>query len=301
MIVDAHQHYWIYKPEEFEWIDESLVPLMRDFLPDELIHGSVPSRDFAAIAVQARRSLEENSWLLGLSKAHPFIAGVVGWVPLSNPSLPMILDQLILESRICGVREVLQGLPPGSFDDGRFDNGLREVASRGIPFDLLIFPSQIQEAIRLVDRHPTLTFVLDHLAKPPLAVGGLEVWEADLRDLARRPHVVSKLSGLLNELPVGCVNDHVIRRCFDVAFDAFGPSRLLFGSDWPVCTARGSYQEWLGRVRGWLDELSHSDQAAILGHNATHIYQLSEGLEQINTRCVTADKKPLNADVPPHH
>jgi L-fuconolactonase len=274
MRLDAHQHFWRYTAAEYGWLEGPLAALRRDFLPDDLAPLLAAAGVAGTIAVQARQSLEETEWLLGLARKDAFIRAVVGWVPLADPQVGDILDTLAAETRFKGVRHVAQGQPPGFFDAPDFNAGIRQLTARGLTYDLLIFANQLEEVIRFVDRHPQQAFVLDHIAKP--AVGNIPpaAWCTQLRELARRDHVCCKFSGLVTEVTGGQWTDALLRPYWEETLAAFGPHRLMFGSDWPVCLAASDYARWHAFVARCAARLTAAEQASVLGGTAAGFYRL---------------------------
>lgn len=272
-IIDAHHHLWRYDAREYGWIDESMAALRRDFLLPELAQARAEGGVTASIAVQARQSVEETRALLGFAVREPAIIGVVGWLPIASPRLEAELDGL--KGQLVALRHVVQGEDAGFLDDPAFDRGLEVLARRGLAYDLLIRDWQLPEAVRCVARHPRLRFVLDHGAKPDLHTGSdLAAWTAGIRDLARHPNVWCKLSGLVTETGWAAWDLGTIRRAYDVLLDAFGPRRLLFGSDWPVCLVASGYARWLDTAQALIADLPRDDRAAILAGNAVAAYRL---------------------------
>lgn len=275
MIIDAHHHLWRFDPAEYGWIGESDHALRRDFALPEL-HAELAAAGVAGtVAVQARQSLEETAWLLGLAGGSPRIRGVVGWVPLADPAIDEHLAALTADRRLVGVRHVVQGE-----SDPRFllrpaiARGLAALPGRGLAYDLLVREHQLPQAIACVDAHPDLRFIVDHAAKPDFRAG-LEPWAGRMRELARRPSVWCKLSGLALEAGAGWTVDR-LRPWIDVLLEAFGPSRLMFGSDWPVCLLATGYGRWLESVRTLIAGLTVDERAAILGRTAVTAYRLED-------------------------
>ncbi len=198
-MIDAHHHLWRYTPEEFEWIDDSMSALRRDFLVNDLERVARAAGVSGTVAVQARQSVEETRFLCAVAANSPLILGVVGWAPLALPELPQVLEEVCSLPGLVGLRHVVQGEAAGFLDGAAFNAGIQQLTAAGLTYDLLIFERQIQEAIRFVDRHPQQQFVLDHVAKPRIAAGELEPWGNNLRELALRPHVMCKLSGMVTE------------------------------------------------------------------------------------------------------
>ncbi len=273
-VIDSHHHFWRYTEADYGWIPPTWSALRRDFLPVDLAAELASAGVHGVISVQARQSLVETIWLLELASKHPIIRGVVGWVPLIDPAIDAVLDTVCAQPKLRAVRHVLQGEPDDYLARTDFDRGIAAVTRHGLAYDLLILERQLPAAIKLVDRHPNQVFVLDHIAKPRIASGELEPWARNLRELARRPHVVCKISGMVTEADVGTWTPAQLRPYFNVVIEAFGPQCLLFGSDWPVCLAGVSYGTWKKTVEAWIAPLSEGERAAIMGDNAVRIYRL---------------------------
>lgn len=249
--------------------------IRRDFLPADLAATLKPEHVDGVVSVQARQTVEETRWLLSLARENSFVKGVVGWVPLAEDAVGDLLDELLAEPRLKGVRHVVQGEPNPKFLEGAaFNAGVREVTSRGLVYDLLIFARQLPPAIDFVDRHPGQIFVLDHIAKP--VVQGLpdSIWTRNLRDLAHRENVYCKFSGVVTEVPGWQWTPELLRPYFDVVMEAFGPSRLMFGSDWPVCLVATEYARWVDFVEKSAAPLSASERMRLLGGTAVEAYKL---------------------------
>ncbi len=277
MTIDAHQHFWHYDPVAYDWIDDSMRVIRRDFLPADLAPLAASAGVHGTIAVQARQSLAETDWLLSLAATHPdLIRGVVGWLPLREhgAAIDALLDAYAARPALKGLRHVLQGEADAYFSDSSFHAALARLAPRGLTYDLLILARQLPLGIALADRHPGLPIVLDHIAKP--VVSGLPPadWLRNLYELARRPHVLCKFSGVVTEVPGWRWTPDLLRPYFDAALAAFGPRRLLFGSDWPVCQVAADYLDWHRFVAACVAPLSADERAAILGGNAARFYRL---------------------------
>lgn len=273
--VDAHQHFWHYNAAEFDWLTEPMKALRRDFLPAELNDVLRAADVWATVAVQARRCVEETHFLLECARLSEVVAGVVGWVPLTSSALPGILDELGDSSKLVGVREIAQGQPRGFLDQPSFHQGIEELTLRDLSYDLLIYADQLPEAIRLVRRYPEQRFVLDHAAKPPIASGELEPWASQLRELAQCVNVSCKISGLVTEADWKTWDLGTLRPYLDTCVEAFGPGRLMAGSDWPVCLVASSYARWWDTLDVYFGAFSPDEQADIFGTNAVRFYRLS--------------------------
>lgn len=273
--IDAHHHLWRYSAAEYGWIDDAMQALRRDFLPADL-HSEISAAGIdATVAVQARQTTAETGWLLDLAGQNPFIAGVVGWAPVASPDFSRVLDELRANSKLKGLRHVLQDEPDDAYalrDD--FQRGLKLLDGTGLVYDILIYAHQLPVAAQLVDLHPNQIFVLDHLAKPKIAAHELSPWREDLRKLAARPNVTCKISGMATEADWQGWTLADLEPYLATALECFGSERLLAGSDWPVCTAATSYVRWWQTLRQWASPLSTSEQAAILGGNAARVYNL---------------------------
>ncbi len=275
--IDAHQHFWRYSASEFGWIDDRMQRLRRDFLPEHLGPELASLGIAGTVAVQARSSLEETRFLLGLAREHPFVRGVVGWVDLCSPAVERELEQLAGEPLLKGVRHVVQDEPDERFllrDD--FQRGVARLARLDLLYDILIYPRHLQAAAQFVDRFPEQRFVLDHLAKPRIASGERAAWQRGLRELARRPQVACKLSGLVTEADWDSWRPLELFPYLDAALEAFGEERLLFGSDWPVCLlAASSYGQVAEVVLDWAERLTPAARAGLFGRNAERLYRLA--------------------------
>lgn len=272
--IDSHQHFWKYSEDDYGWIDQSMARIRRDFLPQDLLPQLTEAAFSGCIAVQARQSMQESHWLLDLARDHSFIRGVVGWVPLAQPHSRDDLEQLCAEHAFKGVRHVVQGEADGFLDGSAFNAGIEEVTKLGLSYDLLIFARQLPEAIRFVDRHPHQTFILDHIAKPKVSGAPDPEWRKQIRELAQRELIFCKISGVVTEVPGWHWTPDLLRPYFDVVLEAFGPQRLMFGSDWPVCLVATDYLHWVQFVRNCIGDLSASEQHAIFGQTASTAYRL---------------------------
>jgi L-fuconolactonase len=278
-VIDAHHHFWSYNAVDYGWIPDTWSALRRDYLPPDLARESASTGVDGVISVQARQSLEETAWLLDFAARHAFVRGVVGWAPLIAADLSVHLDHLATHpaaAKLRAFRHVLQAEPDDAYmlrDD--FNHGVIELTRRGYAYDILILERHLPQAIAFVDRHPDATFVLDHIAKPRIAASELEPWAQYIREIARRPNVACKLSGMVTEADINTWTPAQLQPYFDVVLDAFGPTRLLYGSDWPVCLAGVGYARWKEVIETALTPLSNTEKHAILGGNALRIYKIT--------------------------
>ena len=271
--IDAHQHFWRYDPVELDWIDASMAPLRRDFLPEDLAPLLRENRIDTCVAVQARSSLEETQFLLGLADRHPIVSAVVGWVDLGSPQIEAELERLSGRAKLVGFRHIAQSEPDDRFlVSPDFTRGIAALSRHGFTYDLLVVPRQLPAAIELARAFPAQRFVLDHIAKPALRERKLEPWATQVRALARLPNVWCKISGLVTEADWIGWTPADFQPWLDVILEAFGASRLMFGSDWPVCLVAASYSRGLALVHELIGALSADEQAAILGGSAAAFY-----------------------------
>ncbi|QDV70319.1 Amidohydrolase [Rosistilla carotiformis] len=277
MKIDSHHHLWNYDPEQYGWISEQMAVLRRDFSPTDLQQELRDAGIDAAVAVQAQQTIAETEWLLEQAGKNPVIAGVVGWVPLASDQVADDLDRLHQNELLKGIRHVVQDEPADDFilgDD--FNRGVAKLAGFGLVYDILIYGKHLPATIPFVDRHPHQSFVLDHIAKPTIRGGQFDdTWARQMRELARRDNVVCKFSGVVTEVRDPEATIETIRPYWDVALEAFGPDRLLFGSDWPVCLLKISYGQWVEMVTELSAGLSPSEQEKFWGLNAAKAYGLS--------------------------
>ena len=279
MNIDSHQHFWSYSAAEYPWIGAGMERLARDYVPADLVEPAAAAGIGGTVAVQARQTLEETRWLLELAEHHPLIRGVVGWVDLRSDDVASQLREFVARDPFVGVRHVVQDEPDPRFLLGEaFVRGLAQLRPLGLTYDLLLYPPQLPAAVELVARLPEQPFVLDHLAKPRITAwtkpGDMAAWRRDIEALARHANVCCKLSGLVTEAAWRQWQPADFTPYLDVALAAFGPSRLMFGSDWPVCLLSGDYWEVAGIVREFCGTLSAAEQAAIWGGTATRFYGL---------------------------
>ena len=276
MRIDSHQHFWRYSPAEYGWMDDRMTRIRRDFLPEDLAPLLAACGLDGAVAVQARSSLEETRFLLELARAHDCVKGVVGWADLCAEDLDDVLDELCQEPLLRGLRHVVQDEPDDDFlrrED--FQAGARKLAARGLAYDILIYPRQLDAAVAFATALPDQPLVLDHLAKPDIAGARTDNWRGGFRGLAAMDHVLCKVSGMVTEAKWNAWQPDDFRAYMDEALDAFGIDRLMFGSDWPVALlATDDYQSVYQLVADWAAALSEDEQAKLFGGNAARFYGL---------------------------
>jgi L-fuconolactonase len=276
MKIDSHQHYWHFNTADYGWMGENMSVIKRDFLPTDLL-PELKSIDFdGSVAVQARQSLEETNWLLQLADEHPHIKGVVGWLDLQSEQAEEQIAAFAKHHKAVGVRHVIH-------DEEDLDFMLRPAFIRGVQllekydlaYDILIFPTHLTNTIEFVKQFSDKqTFVIDHIAKPLIKDGIVSPWKEDIVALAKFPNVYCKLSGMVTEADWNTWKPENIRPYLDVIMDAFGPERILIGSDWPVCLVAGKYSEVMQVVIDYISTFTEKEQALMLGENAAKAYRI---------------------------
>jgi L-fuconolactonase len=270
--IDAHQHFWKYSEAEYPWIPKGSA-LHRDWLPDNLAAEQAKVDLHGSIAVQARQSLDESRWLLKLADAHPVIRGVVGWVDLRSQNIEQELGEFAKHPKFVGVRHVVQDEPDDRFMlQPDFLRGIGTLRRFGLTYDILIFPKQLPAAIELVARFPEQPFVLDHIAKPLIKNRVLKPWSEHIRELASAPNLFCKVSGMVTEADHATWKPDDLRPYLDLIFEVFGPDRLMFGSDWPVCLLAASYEAACNVVNEYAQQLAPAIRDALFGGNALRFY-----------------------------
>ncbi len=272
--IDAHHHLWKFDAAQYGWIGADQHVLRRDFLPGDFEPELAAADISGSIAVQARQSLEETRWLLALADEHPFIRGVVGWVPMTEAKVAATLERLTAHPKLRSIRHVLHDEPDDRYmlrED--FNRGVGNLKYFNLAYDILIFERHLPQTIEFVDRHPDQIFIVDHLAKPRVRNGLISPWRENMRELARRPHVYCKVSGLATEADhVGWSEEQLVSY-MDLVMEAFGPKRILFGSDWPVCLLAIGYLQWAEIVARLVGRLTQGEQERFWSGTAREAYQ----------------------------
>jgi len=275
MHIDAHQHFWTYSREEYSWIDDSMDVIRRNFLPEHL-EPELQRNDLGgSVAVQARQTLEETRWLLELAAQSPKILGVVGWVDLCSADVRSQLAEFAKNPKLVGVRHVVQSEPDDRFLlRENFLRGISLLEKFDLAYDILIYTKHLKVAAEFVERFPRQRFALNHLAKPPIKSREIKAWADGIRRLAEFPNVMCKLSGMVTEADWQRWKPEHMTPYLDIAFECFGSSRLMIGSDWPVCLVASSYTRTMDIVKNYLQHHSADARDAVLGGNARHFWRL---------------------------
>jgi L-fuconolactonase len=275
MNIDSHQHFWRFDAVRDAWITDAMAVLRRDFLPEHLAAELTANAMDVSVAVQADQSETETMFLLDLAEKNKRIAGVVGWVDFRSPHIVERLEHFSRFSKLRGFRHIAQGEPDDRFLVSKdFVKGVAQLRTFGFTYDILVYPKQLPAAIELVTRFPEQRFVIDHLAKPEIKAGKTEPWATYMRKIAQHQNVFCKVSGLVTEGDWKHWKPDDFRPYLDVVFDAFGPDRLMFGSDWPVCLLAGTYRQVKQLVETYVKDFSQADREKISGGNAALFYGL---------------------------
>jgi L-fuconolactonase len=274
MIIDAHQHFWHYDPVRDSWITEDMAVIRRDFLPADLEPVLTENGVDGCVAVQASQSEEETMFLINMAQSYDIVKGVVGWVDLQSASLHDRLQAFSTYKEVKGFRHVAQGEPDDFLMRPAVIQGIRQLAEFGLTYDILIYPSQLKAALHLVREIPEVNFVIDHLAKPYIKKQEISRWSNFMAEIAKNQHVSCKLSGMVTEADWQNWSKKDFFPYLDVAFEQFGPDRLLFGSDWPVCLVAANYTQVKNLIEEYLVPWGDEVQAKVMGANAVTFYSL---------------------------
>lgn len=276
--IDAHQHFWDLSTGGYDWPTAAEGPIFRSFAPADLEPHLRAAGIDATVLVQTTDTLADTHAMIDVAAANPWIAGIVGWVPLTDErAMADALEAFVARraAGLCGIRHLVhREADPDWILRPDVGVGLRRLVAAGLPFDVVaVFPNQLRHVSTIADRHPDLTLVIDHLAKPPIRRPGWDVWRDQLRAAAARPNVVAKISGLDTAAGPGWTVDE-LRPSVQAALEAFGPDRLLFGTDWPVCRQVSTYGEVVSATEALIAGLSDAERSVIMGGTARRVYGL---------------------------
>jgi L-fuconolactonase len=278
MIVDAHHHFWDPSTADYPWLTDELAAIRRAFGPGDLGPLLRTSGVDATVLVQTRSSLEETVDFLATAEATSFVRGVVGWVDLTDPAVGDTIAGLRARPgghRLVGIRHQAHDEPDPEWllrDD--VVRGVEAVGRAGLVYDLLVRPRELPAALVLARRLPDVRFVIDHIAKPPIATRALEPWSSLIEPFHEVPNVACKVSGMVTEADWATWTRYDLRPYVERILDVFGPERLMFGSDWPVCLLAATYEEVLTAARDTLGGLGETELDAVFGGTATAVYRL---------------------------
>ena len=273
-IIDSHQHFWQYDPQIYDWIDDSMNILKQNYLPADLESIYKKNEVDGCVVVQARTDLKEIDFLLDIASKNYFVKGVVGWLDFLDNQFEKQLEQYTEYSNLKGLRHVVQAEPLGFLDRKDFQAGLKLLQKYNLVYDILIFPPQLEESIRLVKNLPNQIFVLDHIAKPYIKKQDIGAWEKDIKRLAQLENVYCKISGMVTEADWENWQLEDFRPYLDVVTAGFGANRLLYGSDWPVCLLAAEYHQVMDIVKNYFSNFTSAEKENIFGKNAFRVYGL---------------------------
>ena len=274
--VDSHHHFWDLDRMHYAWMPPGDNVLKRNYLPDDMRPLLKRNGIDRTVLVQAHESLDEARWLVDLAESDDFIAGAVVWVDLVDPGVGCVLDELMSRSGLVGVRHGVEHDPdqawltrPASI------RGLRELADRGIRYDVLTRPHQLPHVLPIADKVPGLKMVIDHISKPPIADGGMEPWASDIARVAEIPGVYCKVSGMVTEADHANWKPDDLKPYVRHVVDVFGSDRLMFGSDWPVCLLASSYDDVVKAALEAVGGIGDEERTKLMGRNAIDFYGLA--------------------------
>ncbi|AIQ54756.1 amidohydrolase family protein [Paenibacillus sp. FSL R7-0331] len=276
MRIDAHQHYWKITRGDYGWITPELPVLYRDFMPVDLEPLLQTQSLDGSIIVQAAPTVEETDFILSIADKSPSVLGVVGWLDLFDPNHRRIYEKFRQHPKFKGFRIMIQDMPDAyRILEPGFVKALRGYAEEGVSVDLLLVPDQMDVVLQLLEQVPNLRGVIDHMAKPPIRNKDMEPWKQYMTAFARYPQIYCKLSGMVTE------GEHHRWRKEDflpyirTVIELFGPQRVMFGSDWPVCLLAADYSEVMDILICSLPEAwGEYERGCLLGDNAKAFYKL---------------------------
>jgi L-fuconolactonase len=274
MTIDAHQHFWYFQPERDSWITDEMNAIRKDFLPEDLSPLLRRNKIEGCIAVQADQSEKETDFLVKCARNHNFIKGVVGWTDLQSPGVQARLEYYYQFQEVKGFRHIIQSEPDDFFLRDSFRKSIGMLEQYNYTLDILIYPSQLPGALSFIKKFPNQPFVLNHLAKPDIRQQQLKPWKLQLQQIAMHENVFCKFSGLVTEADWQLWKMSDFKPFLETALEAFGPKRIMYGSDWPVCLVAATYDQQLEVTRQFIDSLSPSEKNAIMGETAVRFYHL---------------------------
>lgn len=273
--VDAHQHFWKFDPLRDSWITDDMSVIQRDFMPEDLQPLLNKNGLDACVIVQSVQSEAENTFQLENARRHDFIKGVVGWVDFQAENVEERLSYYTQFPEMKGYRYVLQGEEnSGIMLRPEFKRGISKLNQFGYTYDILIFPDQLTNTKEFVAAFPNQPFVIDHLAKPNIKEREIAGWKKDIIAVAEHENVYCKISGMVTEADWRHWKREDLIPYLDVVVEAFGPKRIMFGSDWPVCQVAASYTQVISIVRDYFSSFTPNEQVQFFGGNASAFYRL---------------------------
>ena len=275
MVIDSHQHFWKYNPLKHSWIDDDMSVIRKDFLPSDLAKVYIENGISGCIAVQADQTLEETDFLIDLASKYDFIKGIVGWVDLRSENIEKVLEKYSKQNIVKGFRHVVQAESDHNFLlRPSFLRGISSLEKYNFTYDILVFPHQLGAVLEFVKQFPKQKFVIDHIAKPYIKDGFYEGWASQMTSISKQENVYCKMSGMITEADYNTWTSEQLNPYMDLILKDFGPDRIMFGSDWPVCLVAGNYKQVKEIVTNFILKLSDSEQRGIMGNNAINFYNI---------------------------
>lgn len=273
-VIDSHVHFWKYDKKRDSWITSNMKILREDYLPTTLAGTLKRNGVDGCIAVQADQSELETHFLVELAKTHSFIKGVVGWIDLQNENIGNRLQYFSQYPIIKGWRHIAQAEADDFLLQPAFQRGIAQLAAYGYTYDILIYPRQLEAALGFISEFPDQKMIIDHCAKPAIGAKEMDKWASLIKQLASHPNVYCKLSGLFTETKWKQWSPAEFYPYLDTVFEAFGTSRLLYGSDWPVMLLSGMYVQWKSLLGKYMENFDLEEKKKVFGQNAVHFYNL---------------------------
>ena len=275
MRIDSHQHFWKYDPHKHDWINDEMAVIQNDFLPHHLLPVLLQQKLDGCVTVQCETNTEEIKSMLQYAEQNSFIKAVVGWIDFTSATIENDLEYYAQFPLLKGFRHVVQSEPDNRFLLRKdFCSGIALLSKYNFTYDILIFPHQLPAAIEFATMFPKQLFVLDHIAKPNIAKAEIDTWKKDIAQLAQLPNVYCKLSGMVTEANWHNWKQEDFLPYIETVFEAFGTTRIMFGSDWPVCQVAATYHEVYNIADQYVSKLSADEQNNFWGNNAATFYQL---------------------------
>lgn len=272
MRIDSHQHFWKYKPQTYNWIDERMQKIRMDYMPADLEPLLHKHRMDGTVAVQALALESDTDFLLDLANTNPCVKKVVGWVDVRAADLSKKIEQWDGQKKLAGFRHISQSEPPKQLYDPHLKKGLGLLFEKGYTYDVLVFPEHLQGVYDLTRNFPEQKFVLNHLAKPRIKNREMESWKKDIQRLGKFPNFYCKVSGMVTEADWDGWKQEDFKPYMDVVLETFGPNRIMYGSDWPVALVAASYTQVIDIVESYIDKLTQSEQQKIMGGASAEFY-----------------------------
>ena len=275
MKIDSHQHFWKYNPSKHTWMTSDMSTLKQDFLPGDLKPLLEQCQLDGCVAVQASQSEKENEFLIELAQQNDFIKGIVGWVDLQSEDIAERLSHFQQSKSIKGFRHVLHDEEDIDFMlRPNFLRGIDQLRNFDFTYDILVYPQHLGNTLKFVSQFPDQPFVIDHIAKPNIDAAKIEEWKKDLKSIGAFENVYCKISGMVTEAKWNNWRQDNFTPYLDAVLEVFGIERVMYGSDWPVCTLSATYKGMYHIVETYFSQFTVSEQNKFFWQTATQFYNL---------------------------